>query len=111
MEKKEWNESIKHIDIIIENPNFLSTCSSEEKDAYLYLKNNNMTRSKKALKEFLDSYKWKDNIYPSIKREIEEKKEKEELRRYRKKQIGYSILVIGIFLTLVLGMVGCSFDK
>ncbi len=106
--KKEWNESIRHIDIIVENPNFLSTCSSEEKDAYLYLRNNNMTRSKKALRYFIESYRWKNSIYPSIKNAREEKIRKEEERELRKKQIKYSLIVIGIFLTLIFSMVACS---
>ena len=113
-EKKKWEDAINKIDILITDSSFLSTCSEEEKDAYLYLANHRMVKSKKALDKFMDSYKWKFEINPELKRKKdEEERERKRLleeKLDRRHKIKLALLVIGIVISIILTMVGCSMD-
>ena len=117
-EKQEWNKLKKdaenNVDILDDNPNFLKLCSIEEKECYEYLKRNKLRSTKKDLNILIKSYKWRVNIYPKIKEEKErlnrEIEAKNKALAQRKKIIGYTFLIIGIFLTLIICMVGCHYE-
>lgn len=118
-EKKEFkklkDDQRNNVDILEDDPNYLNYCTEEQKEGYLYLKNNNLKSTRRDLKNLLASYRWKAEIYPSIRKAKEEKerqiKEKIIEKQELKKKIGYACLIIFIVFVFVLSIIGCSIDK
>ena len=115
-EKAKWkkmnNDAEYGIDVLESNPNFYSTCTEEEKEAYNYLKNNKLRSTSKDMYYLLRSSKWKYTVYPRIKEEKERlerrRKSLEEERHEFKKKLAQTLIVSGVFILLILGIVGCA---
>lgn len=113
--KKMQDDQKNNVDILDDDPNYLNYCTDEQKEGYYYLKNNNLKSSRKDLKNLLNSYRWRVEIYPSIRKTKEEKEkqikdriiEKQEF----KKKLGLACLIIFIVVLFVLSIIGCSIDK